>query len=439
MALQAGAVGGKNMQHYLKGYWCRLLILLISFACLTGAGAAAAGSSEHPFEVFGTDCSLSNDNEDYSMFRPVDIIAVNPGIKYATPHYTLLLLGLDPANRENLISEIGRFSSVNETVKAEMTQSLTGIWDKYPLVTQTMPGCRGPPTYGGNFIFISFDPGLGENVMLTDEENAVMDLIERTRTGEWSPPVRPPKWNWKQHEDLAEHAAIQAGFPDELVILIKQESTTPDDWPTDTPKPLSSIIHSLEHYYNPEMYHVRNAYFVGRGYAPQMAKRLAFESHVLYLSGETPHNDRIDAAKKLGQATHFVTDVGNPMHTGKEYEQVSQGLLPPDYMSWAHKNYEGWVDANWGNGERYQDVVSGTTTRTCYQDWETGTKQNALDSHAELETLWTIVNGAGSDPDAAYLIFSDSTKLKDITRNRIFRTAQYANGMAAWVKNNGKC
>jgi len=56
------------------------------------------------------------------------------------------------------------------------------------------------------------------------------------------------------------------------------------------------------------------------------------------------------AYQQLGYSSHFLTDLGNPLHTGKEAEQLFQGISPPwspPLYSWVHNNYEGYVNAYW--------------------------------------------------------------------------------------------
>jgi hypothetical protein len=182
---------GESMTHFSKQTYHQALRALTILVVLIGAGipilcAPVAASILSPSPVYQT--PPGTDNGNYDGFFPVDLLDIDPAVEYSTPQYSMLLLSLDPTGQSILLNEINAFTSVDSATKLSMSQAVKAIWQKYPLVTETRPGGRGSPTYGGNYIHISFDPKLGENVHLTTTENSILQQIEAARNNEWKPP-----------------------------------------------------------------------------------------------------------------------------------------------------------------------------------------------------------------------------------------------------------
>jgi hypothetical protein len=68
-------------------------------------------------------------------------------------------------------------------------------------------------------------------------------------------------------------------------------------------------------------------------------------------------------------ASHFIEDVGNPMHTGYETQQYSN--------PWVHSNYETYVGNRWYSSN-FDYVVSNNNLYYYNTNWNQQTKNLAL-------------------------------------------------------------
>lgn len=125
-----------------------LHVILILFLLVLPAAAETPRPAESPVEA------------------PVDRLEIDDAVKQASPHY-IMLTGTDD-ERENLLGYIDR-SPRSAEEKEAMKESLREIWRKYPVVH------KGE----GALTRIAFDPAVGENPTLTDEENTRLAEIAR--------------------------------------------------------------------------------------------------------------------------------------------------------------------------------------------------------------------------------------------------------------------
>ena len=72
---------------------------------------------------------------------------------------------------------------------------------------------------------------------------------------------------------------------------------------------------------------------LGTGYAPAQC-----ENYVNIAGDYYDQPSMYNAYTNLGYSSHFLTDVGNPLHTGMELEQALN--------SWVHGDYEAYVATN---------------------------------------------------------------------------------------------
>ncbi len=119
---------------------------------------------------------------------PVDRILIDDAVKQATPYY-IMLVGTDD-ERENLLGYIDR-SPRSAEEKEAMKESLREIWRKYPVKHET------EATADGSVTRIAFDPVVGPNPTLTDEENARLAEITRAMAEAYSitPTGTPVTWH----------------------------------------------------------------------------------------------------------------------------------------------------------------------------------------------------------------------------------------------------
>jgi hypothetical protein len=163
------------------------------------------------------------------------------------------------------------------------------------------------------------------------------------------------------HQDIIFEAANKTQFPEKEVA--RDNAMKPDDDPP--------IKHQLDHYYNPD-----GLGGLGSGNAPQCAEDYARFSKMLY-----QRKDMVKSGEILGYASHYPVDVSNPLHTGREADQITN--------QFPHNQYETWVAENWYAGSSYYYV----TTNDLYfyrvrSPFET-TKNIARYSHGFTDYVYT--------------------------------------------------
>jgi hypothetical protein len=351
----------------------------------------------------------ANDIEGY---LPVNIIDIDPSIKSATPYYYFLTLNEE--GRQNclksldtkIISIENENTHLSEDILA-LKEGLMEIWSAYPVVSETKKGDDGYPTYGGTITSLKFSSGFNSN-MLSMEENAVLEKIQsfqKDSNDNITGRVGTPKWIGNpSHQQISYWAAYKTSFPNPSTV--SSTADDPDLWYDNSPEPFKTIFHGLNHYYSP----------LGIGGAPQNTADYVAIAENEYDQGSTHY---VQAATNLGYASHFLEDVGNPMHTGREWDQYNN--------PWVHSKYETYVGNRWYSGFEY--VVSGNNNYIYTTDWVQGTKDLAGYSNGYLDTLYTQVYNKGSSWDLS----QDST-IDAITNNVVLLTEKYTNGLAYYAR-----
>lgn len=153
--------------------------------------------------------------------------------------------------------------------------------------------------------------------------------------------VRSPRWDGDTHTKFMHYAALV--FDSDISASNRQiaenAAPEPDSWAPDyVPcllyrNPIScammttfshEIVQHYTMYYNPDGLGPG----IAAGGAPDETQKWADKARDL-------PNTNTDKYKYLGYASHFLTDVGNPEHTGKVAEQIANRPM--------HDYYEGWV------------------------------------------------------------------------------------------------
>lgn len=129
----------------------------------------------------------------------------------------------------------------------------------------------------------------------------------------------------------------------------------------------------------------------------------------------------MDKYTYLGYASHFLTDVGNPEHTGME---LSQYLNQP-----AHGYYENWVSGERSNleYEMYNEDTYSTTTLPADM-----VKQNARFSHSYLDTVYNGIDKE-TNPSRWYDNATLKEQITDITKYCFHNTAYHTRSLVAYV------
>jgi hypothetical protein len=191
------------------------------------------------------------------------------------------------------------------------------LWKKY----------RVKSIKDGNVTLITLDSKTGMG--LSEEEEAMLEKIAQAVNEYFKENYVDNGevgilWAVSTHQSIIYSSCVKYGELDYCRVA-KEHADDPDSWAQVPPPPgypdwmwnfIMQLVWSWTHYYNPDW---------GTGSAPSEAKYYADESKNYYMNG-----NKYLAYQYLGYASHFVTDVGNPLHTGAEARQVLLSALLGD-------------------------------------------------------------------------------------------------------------
>jgi len=353
----------------------------------------------------------ANPETDTQGYASVDIIIIDSSIKDATPYYYLLVLSdegkqnyLKDLEAANIIEDSN--AQISSDNKTKLKMDLTALWNKYPVISEISKGDAGYPTYGGTITTMKFSPSVKSD-RLSDDENKFLENLQSLMRISYEVKrahAITPMWSGSpSHQRISYWAAYKESFPNPSTVSATADD--PDTWYDSTPEPFRTVFHSLNHYYSP----------AGIGGAPQNTLDYVDLAENYYDSGSYS-----DAATNLGYASHFIEDVGNPMHTGKEWDQYNN--------PWVHYNYENYVGNRW-NSSNFEYVVANNNNYYLYTDWKQATKDLAGYTNNYLDTIYTKVSNKGQNWD-----LSQDTSIDAISQNVLQMTAKYTNGLALYAR-----
>ncbi len=294
---------------------------------------------------------------DTTGYRHVQLDKIDRSLKNATPYW--LTLVATPEEQDLLLRFIDN-SSVSKQDKVYYKNSLISLWERYPLEFRDE----------GNFTNITFKNKKAKHVLSSDENETIKRIAaligeggqatfpnkagstesgakimpsvpfipiptsapnypEKNSFGdtEWGPLLQ---WsNQPTHNGLIFVPVYKLrGFNDANVAA--NTADDPDYWdfenqPWFVPQEFLLLVHGWNHYYNPDA---------------------AFGDAAIECAGHTQmartnfENGNLNAAfSYLGWASHYLTDICNPMHTGGEWDQLPNPSL--------HSNYENYVNSRY--------------------------------------------------------------------------------------------
>jgi hypothetical protein len=382
-----------------------LALLLAAMAIVPCVSAAEQTTSSKMIEV--------NPETDTHGFVAVDVINIDPAIKGATPNYGILVMSDE--GKQNFLQSLdatsvtsGPNALITSDNKADIRNNLSALWKKYPVISETKNGDAGYPSYGGTITTIMFAPQV-QNTRLTEEENEFLKQIEsviNSASGQVQGNSITPKWvGSPSHQRISYWAAQKESFP--YPDTVGSYSILPDTWYDNSPEPFHTVFHSLDHYYSP----------AGIGGAPANTQSFVTTANSNYRQGSAYYST---AAANLGYACHFIEDVGNPMHTGYEWQQYNN--------QWVHSNYETYVGNRWYSSN-FDYVVSNNNNYYYTTNWNQGTKDLAGYTNGYLDTIYTKVYNKGQNWNLA-----QDTSIDAVTQNVILKTTKYTNGLALYAR-----
>jgi len=325
--------------------------------------------------------------------QELETTIVSTEIKNASPEFWIILVA-DDTQKDSLISEI-RSSDIDPDEKKNLEQSLSDIWLKYPVkFTKT-----------GNTLYIDFDMKDTDSILTkTDNETLarVSEIHEEIICGGGS-----PKWaTTPGHADIIYWAIYENAFPSHPLLNYADYAASHAGDPD-----LGLPWNVYDHYYNPEW---------GTGGAPSAA---AFAyTQALWNLNVLDYNE---SAKQIAYSSHYMSDVGNPWHTGYELNTTENQT--------GHYRYEGWVSSHWttpgfvfrayvrGNADDYLWDLSSGSEETQVAD---STIRIAESSHRFIDQLfirfWYWTDQQLENDDWS----------REVTRVCLATTSKYVNGLA---------
>ena len=291
------------------------------------------------------------------------------------------MVSADTETQQAILKHIGNFS-LTDAEKQEMEESMKDIWSRFPdkITKDDYPTLTKIGT--------ALDTYLAETYLDEGVNGGIS--VQWAGTGS----------NTNIHGDLIYYGVNGVYKNTNWASMAKSHANDPDS--TDT-----GLARYYNHYYRPHIPYL--------GSAPGKCLLYATYAKNNYASNK-------DAAfLNLGISSHYLSDVGNPMHT--------DGEIPQAFDSASHYAYETYVMNNWASGFKFRDIVSSNTASISVTDPSTTTKNLASYSNQYYDTLWTQVT---KDPTQATL--NKNSDVWYITTQVIRHTAKYNRGLAAYIK-----
>ncbi|AIY90960.1 hypothetical protein GACE_1934 [Geoglobus acetivorans] len=319
------------------------------------------------------------------LHKNINIIKVDPVLENATPYWIIIAAGIIEKGRAATFKYIDSSTNLTKEEKIELKKFVKELWRKY----------RVRSIKDGNVTLITLNSKAGLN--LTQEEKAMLEKVAQAVNEYFSTKYGGDVgilWNVDTHQSIIYISCIKWGIYRDYCNITMDHADDPDYWPH-----LPS-----DHYYNPD---------TGVGSAPYYCWYYAYGARSYYRNG-----DMYNAFQGLGWASHFLTDVGNPLHTGREADQALH--------KWVHTAYEDYVSNNWESGYNFKSVIEDNRYYYAINDPWDATENLASYSHYYFDTLYlTIYN----NPDT----WQSSTLVRSITEDSLLETAKYVLGLVKYV------
>ncbi len=335
-------------------------MLLVSMALVSGATAEAV-TDEIASEVV-----LIEQNPELDLNPDITIKSYDTEIPY------WYLLEADKDQQKTLLKYIDEcYASKQE--KNEMKKSMKDIWNRYPdSITEEDMIVLGQ-------IDVATAEYLNDKYGVSDEVSV--------------------KWTATPHKKMTRIAVKKVGITDYYANIASNASDDPDTWPD------PQIWQSYNHYYDP---------VTDTGLAAVNCDNRAGIARAYYNGGQLSA-----AYTELGYASHYLTDVGNPLHTGMVINQTLN--------QWVHYDYENYVTANWDVDYNFESVVSNNNYYYSISDPEDAAQDLAEYSNAYLNSLWMEIYYNPSTWESRATVIS-------ITESVLLKSAKYNIGLVKYMR-----
>lgn len=181
------------------------------------------------------------------------------------------------------------------------------------------------------------------------------------------------------------------------------------------PTPLGFVTISIPkscyyHYYNPSLHF---------GGAPGKCASYAAQAKTYY-----KNKDYKNAFETFGIASHYISDVAQPMHSGGELGSLKDYLLNWN-GNYYHYQYEQYVVNNWDNGCKYSQYANNNAGIKSITDPSQAVKDMAAFSKPHSTTLWDEIY---ANPDNF-----DTSNTQYIMAKVLLEAAKYNAGLAKYI------
>lgn len=348
------------------------------------------------------------------QYKKVRIVKFDSMLENATPYWIIIAAGASEKGRKAVFEYIESSKNLTEKEKVMLKESMKRIWKKYKVVEMRKDDVTVITLLEKSQTTIPKN----EEIVLEKIAQTVNEYFKKYR----SENVRV-KWFTDVHGDMIYIACQKWGIDDELCRIAREHADDPDYWTQIPPPPgypdwmwdlIMQVLHSWTHYYNPER---------DWGSAPSEFEKYANKAKSYYSS------DADLAFENLGFASHFLADIGQPLHTGAEARQVTLSVLMTGSPEYIHYAYEGYVSSNWNSGYNFRSYASGVPVHhyAPITDPEQAAKDLASYTHQYADTIvWTIF----TNPDD----WQNDQNIRNLTQNCIMETTRYLLGLVDYVK-----
>ncbi|HOB17235.1 MAG TPA: hypothetical protein PKK74_00860 [Candidatus Methanoculleus thermohydrogenotrophicum] len=373
-----------------------LALLLVSVGIVPAVAATSEVPVEQPIPIVAANGQTSSGLH----------FVINEDVKETTSHWALF--AADEQGQRNALNDL-EMTQISDEKKQILSEGLRKIWAKYPVATIQRDGRT-------EVAFVS----PGEHT-LTEEEESILaqadEALAEYLNDKFSAENGIQWWAAPCHQDVIETSCLKWGVSSTYATYAHDAADDPDSWPSVLPPTgfewldtfIQMVCHSYDHYYDPVL---------GTGYAPEQCENYANTARNYY-----DQSSMYNAYTNLGYSSHFLTDVGNPLHTGMEIEQA----LNP----WVHAEYEDYVGENWdqGSGEGYNfwSVIQDNWYYYTITDPSSSTQSLAEYAKNHDDELYYLVynhrDTFRTDPD-----------VRSITEDCLLDTAKYTLGLVKYVR-----
>jgi hypothetical protein len=380
-----------------------LIVLFILFTLTPVAATKPVEISDE--ENLDDEVSCNGPPEKINSISELQQFEVDGSITGLTPHWIFLVAGKD--DKKHLLKFINSFNLPNKQTN-EWKRVLKKLWKKYPI------------TFDNGVIVLDLSKKKAEReIILTKQEEKTLGEISDNMAKRMEGSAEPSEevaddggvivqWYRPTHADITYLAFTKEGVPEPYAILAQQYSEKPDD--------MGFPVHQSTHYLNPD-YYTGQAQVACELYADMALKD--YLDHRWY-----------DAYSQLGYSSHFLADVGNPLHTGAELQQGITSLMNLNI----HDAYENYVYRNWEN--MFRSSIEKADASIVTSSPAMTTLRLAMHTHQYLPELnariyWNWIWNGGN------FNLNNDLRIYSITDDCLTTTGKYMRGLVRYLTIHG--